>query len=145
MTEEVKKKNVGGRPKKKHAGGRPSKMTAETLSKLESAFSIGANDREACAHASIGNQTYYTYCKKNPEYLEQVNRLKEKLPLMAKTKLAKFIQDNDKQTVQWYLERKRKSEFSLKTEIDLSSEDGTMTPERDLEAKLKELGIERRR
>lgn len=98
--------------------GRPTVMTEVMLEKLEAAFSIGASDREASAHAGINPQTYYNYCAEHPEFLERVDTLKEKLPLKAKSELAKLINDGDKNTVLWYLERKKRNEFSLKTEID---------------------------
>jgi len=98
--------------------GRPTVMTPDTVQKLEQAFSIGASDVEACAHAGCAKQTYYNYCADHPEFLDRVNTLKEKLPLKAKSELAKLINEGDKNTVLWYLERKKRNEFSLKTEID---------------------------
>ena len=107
--------------KKPNKGGRPTVMTESVLQKLEAAFSIGSTDREAVAHAGIAQNSYYNYCKENPEFLQRVNDLKEKLPLKAKSELAKFINNGDKQAVLWYLERKKKNEFSLKTEVDHTS------------------------
>ncbi len=98
--------------------GRPTVMTESVLLKIEQAASIGASDREACAHAGISEAPYYHYLSKNPDFKERIHILKEKLPLKAKSQLAKLIHDGDKDTVKWYLERKKKQEFSLRQEID---------------------------
>ncbi|MBC8418754.1 MAG: hypothetical protein H8E10_09200 [Desulfobacterales bacterium] len=124
--------------------GRPTVMTPDVLSKLEQAFSIGATDLEACAHAGCATPSYYRYIGDHPEFRERVNALKEKLPLKAKSRLAKLINDGDKTTVLWYLERKKRNEFSLKTEIDHTTQGEKIThemTEADLDEKLRSMGI----
>ena len=119
-------------------------MIPEILAKLETAFAIGATDVEACAHAGCSPSTYYRYSNDNPEFCERVNALKEKLPLKAKSELAKLINDGDKTTVLWYLERKKRNEFSLKTEIDHTTQGEKIThemTEADLDEKLRSMGI----
>ena len=96
--------------------GRPTVMTPEIITKLEQAFSLGASDLEACFYAGIGKTTLYEYQNKNPEYAERKAALKDKLVLKARTVLAKAMEDGDKQTAQWYLERKKKDEFSQRQE-----------------------------
>lgn len=96
--------------------GRPTVMTPETIIKLEQAFSIGASDLEACFHAGIGKTTLYEYQERNPEFAERKAMLKEKMVLKARQVVAKGMEDGDKQTAQWYLERKKKDEFSIKNE-----------------------------
>jgi len=96
--------------------GRPTVMTPEIITKLEQAFSLGASDLEACFYAGIGKTTLYEYQNKNPDYAERKAALKDKLVLKARTVLAKAMEDGDKQTAQWYLERKKKDEFSQRQE-----------------------------
>jgi hypothetical protein len=119
--------------KKKHAGGRPTAMTEAVVAKLEAAFSVGATDTEACAHAGINNATYYRRREKDKKFCDKIDRLKEKLPLMAKSKMHGLISSGDKQTVMWYLERKKRAEFGTRQEIDHISTDGSMSPPTKIE------------
>lgn len=96
--------------------GRPPSMTQDVLNKLEQAFSLGASDVEACFFAGISHQTLYNYQDKNPEFIERKKALKEKLVLKARSVIASSMESGDKQTAQWYLERRKKDEFSIRQE-----------------------------
>ena len=108
-----------GRPKKKHAGGRPTKINDLTLKKLEEAFLLGATDLEACLYADISYQTLYTYQHKNPEFTDRKNMLKETPVLKARTEVIKGLTGNPELALK-FLERKKKDEFSLRTEVEHS-------------------------
>jgi len=108
--------------------GRPTVMTPEILAKLEHAFSIGATDLEACFFAGIGKTTLYEYQEKNPEFAERKEALKDKLVLKSRHVVAEALDNGDKQTAQWYLERKKKDEFSVKTQTDMQSLDKNGQP-----------------
>lgn len=97
--------------------GRPTEMTKETLLKLESMFSIGASDLEACLMADISPSTLYNFQKQHPEFLERKQMLKEKLVLKARTVIAEALNRKDENTAKWYLEKKKKDEFSNRTEL----------------------------
>lgn len=101
----------------KNKGGRPPKMTPEVIGKLESAFKIGATDREACYYAGINPDTLYEYQKKHPEFTEQKEVWKRNPILKAK----KTIYDNlkDPNVAKWLLER-RDDEYSNKIKQDIS-------------------------
>jgi hypothetical protein len=96
--------------------GRPTVMTPDVVNKLEQAFSLGATDVEACFYAGISKQTLYDYQAKHPEYTDRKAALKDKLILKARTVIAQSMEAGDKQTAQWYLERKKKDEFSARSE-----------------------------
>lgn len=97
--------------------GRPTVMTEVTLGKLEEAFAYGASDTEACFYAGINPDTLYEYQKKHPEFTERKEALKEQPILKARQTVVLSL--DDPKNAQWYLERKRKGEFSTKTESDL--------------------------
>ncbi len=100
--------------------GRPTLMTPETLSKLEEAFLLGCTDKEACFVADISHQTLYDYQKDHPEFVERKEALKENPIYEArKSVLASLRGDGD--LALKFLERKVKSEFSLRTEQDITS------------------------
>jgi len=105
--------------KSKHPGGRPSVITESVLSKLEYAFSLGCSDTEACLYADIGASTLYAYQVEHPEFQERKAELKENPVLKARTTIYENLHNPN--TAQWYLERKKKDEFSQKTEVDHSS------------------------
>jgi len=97
--------------------GRKSVMTDDTVNKLEQAFSLGCSDTEACLFADISRQTLYDYQKNHPEFIDRKAVLKEKLLLKARTVVAEALNNKDKDTAKWYLERKSKNEFGTRTEI----------------------------
>ena len=108
----TKKKN----PEELEKRGRKTVMTPEIINKLEQAFSMGCSDLEACLYADIGKTTLYNYQNENPEFVERKEKLKEKLVLKARTVIAESLNKQDENTAKWYLERKKKEEFSTKVE-----------------------------
>ena len=98
---------------------RPTIMTPDVIAKLEEAFAWGCTDREACLWADIGFQTLYNYQEKHPEFVERKEALKEKPILLARKAVVNAIKKGDRITAMAYLDRKKKDEFSTKTETDL--------------------------
>jgi hypothetical protein len=115
------KKNVRGHVMDNKTGkfktGRPTKMNAETIAKLEQAFSIGCTNLEACAFADIDMATLCRYEKRNPSFAERKHRLREKPCLQARNVIVRAINNNDLETAVWYLSRKKKEEFSKRNEL----------------------------
>jgi len=106
--------NKGGRPRKKL--GRPTVMTPEVIEKLESAFLLGCTDNEACFIADISPAALYQYQEANPIFTERKLLLKENQIYLARESVAKGIKRDPKLALS-FLERKLKSEFSLRTEL----------------------------
>ena len=96
--------------------GRDTVMTPEVIGKLEYAFSIGCTDLEACLHADIGKTALYSYQKKNPAFAERKELLKETLVLKSRMVISVAIDKGSAGHAAWYLERKRKDEFSTRQE-----------------------------
>lgn len=90
-------------------------MTYEVLEKLEEAFKYGSTDEEACAYADIAESTLYKYQEKNPEFTERKAQLKE-LPIFTARKSVVDRLSKNPELALKYLERKKKDEFSLRTE-----------------------------
>lgn len=105
------------RPKKKHPGGRPTVFTPATLEKLEAAFSWGCTDTEACVWADISVDALYAYQRRNPDFIKRKELLKETPTLKARQVINMALGQKDKQAAQWWLERKRKEEFSTRSEL----------------------------
>lgn len=106
--------------KESNTVGRPTIMTQEIIDKLEYVFSLGGTDKEACLYAGISHQTLYSYQDKYPEFVERKEALKENPVLKARETVVKAL--DDPKDAQWFLERKRKSEFSVKQELEHSGE-----------------------
>lgn len=98
-----------------HPGGRPTVMTPEVVGKLEEAFAIDASVSEACFYADISRDAFYDYVKKNPEFSDRVEALRQKPILKARQTIVKSLDNPD--DARWYLERKVKNEFANRTEI----------------------------
>jgi hypothetical protein len=105
------------RPDGKKYTGRPTKMTTETLDRLKAAFLMGCSDIEACQFADISKTALYNYQNENPDFVDQKERWKEQLTLKARSVIAKALNNNEIDTAKWYMERKRKSEFSIREEF----------------------------
>lgn len=99
----------------KHPGGRPTLMTEETINKLEEVFALGGTDKEACFYAGISHQTLYSYQEKHPEFVERKEALKEKPILKARNTLVNAL--NIPEYALKFLERKKKDEFSTRSEV----------------------------
>lgn len=110
------------RPDGKKDTGHPTVMTPATISKLEEAFMNGASDSEACLCAGIAMATLYNYQNRHPEYVERKQKLKDLPAYQARKVIIDKIHSGDADTAKWYLERKKKAEFSTRQE--LTGEDG---------------------
>jgi len=92
----------------------------EVVRKLKEAFAIGADVTAACSYAEISRETFYTWCKEDKKLAEESDSLREKPVLKAYQTVASKLGEID--TAKWYLERKRKREFSSRMEY--TGEDG---------------------
>jgi hypothetical protein len=107
---------------KRDGRGRPSVMTKQVLQKLREAFSIGAPDREACIYANVSESTLYNYCKKNNDFLEEKEELKEVPILQARSNIALALKSKSVGDSWQYLIRKRKAEFAdMKVEAQIEA------------------------
>ena len=93
---------------------RPIEFTEEVVKKLEEAFALDCTVSEACLMADISRETYYQHIKKKPELADRFEELRSKPVLKARqTVISSLSTPHD---AQWYLERKRKDEFSPRSE-----------------------------
>jgi len=97
--------------------GRPEKIDNYVLSKLEEAFKLGCPDDEACFSAGISTATLYRYQKENPEFRERKDGLKKYPIILARQSVIQGLL-NDPDLALKFLERRKKDEFSTKSEID---------------------------
>jgi ACT domain-containing protein len=101
---------------------RPTIMTDSLVTKLEEAFSKGCSVTEACLLCDISRNTYYEYLKDNPEFNDKVEMLKENITLHARMNLAASVLSGDLADSRWYLERKKKDEFSTSSNYNIGGQ-----------------------
>lgn len=99
---------------KKNLGGRPSEMSEEKVKKLEEVFAIDGTIEEACFYADITKTTYYNWLEKKPELVDRFEALRQRPVLKARQTIVKSLETP--QGAQWYLSRKKKSEFAERVE-----------------------------
>lgn len=96
--------------------GRPTVMTADVVSKLEVSFSYDATVEEACLDAGISKDSYYRFIKKFPQFSDRVDELRQAPYLVLRKKVIAEGEHNA-DTALRFLERKKKGEFSPRTEV----------------------------
>lgn len=116
------------------------KQTPEVIHKLEEAFAIDASVEEACYYADIAESTYYAWCKENEELSERFKRLRNKPILLARQTVNKKISESYSNAMD-YLSRKKKLEFSTRTETDLTTNGKDLTTDFSQEEKTQLLSL----
>lgn len=104
---------------------RPTVMTPEVIARLEEAFAWGCTDREACLWADIAVSTLQLYQDRKPEFIERKEMLKDTPIRLARESVVGGIK-KDPDLALKFLERKKKDEFSLRSE--LTGKDGKDLP-----------------
>jgi len=87
-------------------------MTPEVIAKLEEAFSFGSTDLEACCYANISKDTLYRIIKKNPEFSDRKETLKNHPTMKAKRIVNKSLNDGDLPTAHKVIDRKEGSKVN---------------------------------
>jgi hypothetical protein len=120
--------------------GRPlfgGKNEIEVVAKLEYAFSMGAQVMEACGYAGISRDSFYRYCKNNPDFRNRIELLQTIPTFFARVAIFKAIESGNLKASMWYLERKRPEEFSKSGSVEwaLKQKDDEISYLRELLAK----------
>lgn len=105
----------------------PSKLTEENILELEKRFRNGATILEAI-EGIMSESTYHEHRKNNSEFAARMELAKEYITEIARGVVAKRIQKGDADISKWWLERKKKNEFSTKIENDITSGGNAITP-----------------
>lgn len=92
--------------------GRPTVFDSDTVRKLEQAFAIGCTVEEACSVSGVSRSAYYKRLEDDEQFMDRIERAKLYMIIYARHTVAQAIRAGDIKTSLWYLERKRKDEFS---------------------------------
>lgn len=109
---------VAQKTNKNGTAGRPPLNETQKMDMLRQAFLMGCTDEEACLFADCSTSWFYEYQKENPEFMEKKELWKKNPVLQARRNIFEAIAIfGDTQISGWYLSRKAKDEFSLRSEI----------------------------
>jgi hypothetical protein len=103
---------------------KPVKFTDEVSAKLEHAAAIDADWEDMAFYAEISKSTLYNWLASIDGLKERLDALKNKPILKARKVLVDNLDKGKVETAKWYLERKKKDEFSARTE---QKHDGEVT------------------
>jgi len=103
-------------------GGRPTVITPNVVRKLEEAFHLDVDIQEACLVANISRDTYYRKCKEDKGFSDTMEKARMFATWKARKTVVKELGNNSTLALK-YLERKRKREFSPRTEFTGASGD----------------------
>lgn len=92
-------------------------ITKELKNKLLEAFKLLCSIEEACLYSNIWKSKYEEYIKQNEEFLDEIELNKKYLSLKSRVVIAENIKKWDTRTAMWYLERRNRNEFDLRTKV----------------------------
>jgi hypothetical protein len=116
VSEEIKK-TKRGRPFKKR--GRPTKYTEEMAEKIFSAIRMGCYAETAAQLNGISKDTFYEWMKKVTNFADAVNQSMSQAEARDIHVIDKAAQNGDWKASAWRLERKHRTRWGQKMDIDV--------------------------
>ncbi len=102
--------------KRRNKPGRKTLKTEEVVRKIEEVAALDGSVEEMAYYAGIHPDTIYGWMEKDKTFSDKIKALRERPVLKARQTIIKAL--DTPQSAQWYLERKKKAEFSEKVEIE---------------------------
>ncbi len=103
---------------------RPTKKTPDIIQKIEEVAALDGSVEEMAYYAGIHRETLYVWMKEDKEFSDRIQELRERPILKARQTVVKSLDDPDRAFR--YLERKKKTEFSSRSEVDVTSNGESM-------------------
>lgn len=104
-----------------HAG-RPKADLEEIKEAIKPYLQIGCDLREAVLESGVCSiETVHKYKRINEKFRNWIEAMKNFSIIKAKRVIYKAISNNDVAAAKWWLERKKASEFGIKTQTDFTS------------------------
>jgi len=103
---------------KKNPVGRPKAPIAEYYEKIKPYLRNWCSVNEACWEAKVPVSTITDYIRANTDFSAKIKNDQNVPIVMARKVWIKEIKDGNYTAAKDYLERKRKKEFSLRTEVE---------------------------
>ena len=112
--------------------GRNSKQTVEVEAKLTEALRDGCTRRAACAYAGISEQTLANWSADSFDFLHSLTRAENPAEAGFTRALANAAREGDWRAAESWLKRRRKDDWSEKTETQHSGTIGVEVNASDL-------------
>lgn len=96
--------------------GRPTKYSPETVEAICQALREGNTRKDACSVAGISEETFSQWRKRYPEFLDSIEKAEGKAAFYAVNVVRSAMDSGVWQAAAWWLERRRKQDWSLRTE-----------------------------
>lgn len=93
----------------------PTKLTKKNMEELEKRFRDGATTLEAI-EGVMAESTYYKYLSQDEVFAERMSLARDYTTEIARGVVARAIRRGDRDSAKWWLERKKKDEFSTRHE-----------------------------
>lgn len=115
-------KKSSGKSSKSNAGRKwfDGKDEKAIIAKLEECTALDASIDECVFYADISRDSYYRYINAHPDFATRLDGLRNRPVLLARQTAIGKIKDSYQNAMD-YLSRKRKAEFTPKTEVDLNA------------------------
>lgn len=95
--------------------GRPTKMTDDVIRKIEEVAALDGTVEEMAFYANVHKDTIYSWLKEDKEFSDRIASLKQKPFLKARQTIEKSL--SIPQYAFEYMKRKKKDEFSERSEL----------------------------
>ena len=96
--------------------GKPYKYNDEVVTRLTQALRAGNTRRASCAYSGISEDTFAVWLKDIPEFSDAIKKAEGDAELRNVALIQKAASDGTWQAAAWWLERRRKNDFALRTE-----------------------------
>jgi hypothetical protein len=96
--------------------GRPTKYNQETVEAILQALRDGNTRKDSCSVAGISEETFSQWRKRYPEFLDSIEKAEGKAAFHAVNVVRSAMDSGVWQAAAWWLERRRKQDWSLRTE-----------------------------
>lgn len=120
QTRQLAKKSKAVAKKPPVALGRKSKRTPEVEAKLIEALKKGNTYRAACAYSGISESEFYEWKSECAEFMERITRAENVAEFAYVDVIQECANNGDWKAAAWWLERRRKLEYSARQEVELS-------------------------
>jgi DNA-binding CsgD family transcriptional regulator len=101
-----------------------TKITTKVLNKLEKYFTYGLTDEQACYKAGVHINTFYNYCRENPDFAESRNIWKDSPIINAKIFVAEKVEEKDEGfTKLVYQQNEMKERANVKVEVGTTNKE----------------------
>lgn len=101
--------------------GRPRADIEQYLTEIQPYLEVGCSLHESCLHAVVPYTTVVDHMKRDDEIRKKIERMENVPILIARQSVVGTMAENADLALK-YLERKKKDEFSLKSEQEISGD-----------------------